>query len=132
MSCLYKFAISFKLLIVSSTTLLNIVLASILVFEENSCFKLTTWSSLNSIFSSSPIFHKSTSIVLIIRGLYKFENLESNQRGADLTLMLAGGWIESVYLMSYMVKDFEKDKNTAERIVDQKLALENLIEFSAM
>jgi len=73
------------------------------------------------------------SLVAISNDLYlsTFENLESNQRGADLTLMLAGGWIESVYLMSNMVKDFEKDKNTAERIVDQKLALENLIEFSA-
>jgi hypothetical protein len=73
------------------------------------------------------------SLVAISNDLYlsSFENLEVNQRGADLTLMLAGGWIESVYLMSSMVKDFEKDKNTAERIVDQKLALENLIECAA-
>jgi hypothetical protein len=71
------------------------------------------------------------SLVSISNDLYlsSFENLESNQRGGDLSLMLAGGWVESLYLMSNMVKDFDKDKATAERISDQKLSLDNLVEF---
>jgi hypothetical protein len=71
------------------------------------------------------------SLVSISNDLYlsSFENLENNQRGGDLSLMLAGGWIESLYLMSNMVKDFEKDKTTAENIGDQKLSLDNLVEF---
>lgn len=71
------------------------------------------------------------SLVAISNDLYlsSFENLENNQRGGDLSLMLAGGWVESLYLMSNMVKDFEKDKTTAENISDQKLALDNLVEF---
>jgi hypothetical protein len=71
------------------------------------------------------------SLVSISNDLYlsSFENLENNQRGGDLSLMLAGGWVESLYLMSGMVKDFEKDKATAERISDQKLSLDNLVEF---
>ena len=71
------------------------------------------------------------SLVAISNDLYlsSFENLENNQRGGDLSLMLAGGWVESLYLMSGMVKDFEKDKATAERIGDQKLSLDNLVEF---
>ncbi len=71
------------------------------------------------------------SLVSISNDLYlsTFENLENNQRGGDLSLMLAGGWVESLYLMSNMVKDFEKDKATAERISDQKLSLDNLVEF---
>ncbi len=71
------------------------------------------------------------SLVSISNDLYlsSFENLENNQRGGDLSLMLAGGWIESLYLTSNMVKDFEKDKTTAERISDQKLSLDNLVEF---
>ena len=71
------------------------------------------------------------SLVAISNDLYlsSFENLENNQRGGDLSLMLAGGWVESLYLMSGMVKDFEKDKATAERISDQKLSLDNLVEF---
>jgi hypothetical protein len=71
------------------------------------------------------------SLVAISSDLYltSFENLENGERGADLSLMLAGGWVESLYLMSTMVKDFEKDKATADRIADQKLSLDNLIEF---
>ncbi len=71
------------------------------------------------------------SLVAISNDLYlsSFENLENNQRGGDLSLMLAGGWVESLYLMSNMVKDFDKDKATAERISDQKLSLDNLVEF---
>lgn len=73
------------------------------------------------------------SLVSISNDLYlsTFENLENNQRGGDLSLMLAGGWVEGLYLMSNMVKDFEKDKGTAERIIDQKLSLDNLVEFMA-
>lgn len=71
------------------------------------------------------------SLVAISSDLYlsSFENLENNQRGGDLSLMLAGGWVESLFLMSNMVKDFEKDKGTAERIMDQSLSLDNLVEF---
>ncbi|CAN5138656.1 hypothetical protein BH09BAC5_BH09BAC5_08940 [soil metagenome] len=71
------------------------------------------------------------SLVSISNDLYlsSFENLENNERGGDLSLMLAGGWVESLFLMSNMVKDFEKDKGTAERISEQKLSLDNLVEF---
>ena len=71
------------------------------------------------------------SLVAISNDLYlsSFDNLVNNQRGGDLSLMLAGGWVESLYLMSNMVKDFEKEKPTVERIADQKLSLDNLIEF---
>ncbi len=74
------------------------------------------------------------SLISISNDLYlsSFENLENNQRGTDLSLMLAGGWVESLYLMSNMVKDFDKDQATAARIADQKLSLENLIEFMAI
>lgn len=71
------------------------------------------------------------SLVAISNDLYlsSFENLDANGRGADLSLMLAGGWVESLYLMSNMVTDVEKDKATAERIADQKASLDNLVEY---
>lgn len=74
------------------------------------------------------------SLISISNDLYlsSFENLENNQRGPDLSLMLAGGWAESLYLMSNLVKDFDKDQATAGRIADQKLSLENLIDFMAI
>lgn len=58
-----------------------------------------------------------------------FANMESNQRGSDLCLMLAGGWIESMYLMNTMVKDFDKDNKSVNRIAEQKYALDNLAEY---
>jgi hypothetical protein len=71
------------------------------------------------------------SLIAISSDLYltSFDDLNNSERGADLSLMLAGGWVESVYLMSNMVKDFDKDKATAENLADQKLSLGNLIEF---
>lgn len=71
------------------------------------------------------------SLIAISSDLYlsSFENLEQGDRGADLSLMLAGGWVETLYLMSSMVKDFEKDKQTAEHIAEQKISLDNLLEF---
>lgn len=58
-----------------------------------------------------------------------FANMESNQRGGDLSLMLAGGWIESMYLMNSMVKDFDKDAKAVSRIAEQQYALNNLSEY---
>jgi hypothetical protein len=74
------------------------------------------------------------SLIAISNDLYlsSFENLENNDRGPDLSLMLAGGWAESLYLMSNMVKNFDKDQAIAGRIADQKLSLANLIEFMAI
>ncbi|MCU0435760.1 MAG: hypothetical protein MUC87_20035 [Bacteroidia bacterium] len=73
------------------------------------------------------------SLVAISNDLYlsSFDNLDANGRGADLSLMLAGGWVEALYLMSSSVKDFDKDKAAAERIADQKHSLDNLVEYMA-
>lgn len=73
------------------------------------------------------------SLVAVGNDLYlaTFSNLEANERGPELSLMLAGGWIESMYLSCAMVKDFEKDKAAANKIAEQDLSLHNLIEFMA-
>lgn len=72
------------------------------------------------------------SLVAVGNDLYlaTFSNLESNERGPELSMMLAGGWIESMYLSCHMVKDFEKDKAAANKIAEQDASLANLIEFS--
>ena len=71
------------------------------------------------------------SLVAVGNDLYlsTFSNLESNERGPELAMMLAGGWIESMYLSCAMVKDFEKDKEAANKIAEQDLSLNNLIDF---
>jgi hypothetical protein len=71
------------------------------------------------------------SLIMVGNDLYlsTFNNLNENGRGTELSLMLAGGWVESVYLSCAMVKDFEKDKALANKIADQKFSLDNCIEF---
>ncbi|MGL4599655.1 MAG: hypothetical protein ACRCYO_19170 [Bacteroidia bacterium] len=71
------------------------------------------------------------SLVAISNDLYlsSFQNLEDNKRGTDLSLMLAGGWVESLFLMSNIVKDFDKDNKAAIRVAEQKLSLDNLVEY---
>lgn len=73
----------------------------------------------------------SDSLIAVSNDLYlsSFQNLEQNDRGADLCLMLAGGWVESLHLMNTMVKDFDKDKAVAVKVAEQKLSLSNLVEY---
>ncbi|TND05865.1 MAG: hypothetical protein FD123_3556 [Bacteroidetes bacterium] len=73
----------------------------------------------------------SDSLAAISNDLYysSFANLEKNERGADLSLMLAGGWTESLFLMTGLVKDFDKDNQAVIRIAEQKYSLDNLIEY---
>jgi len=71
------------------------------------------------------------SLVVITDDLYysSFETLEEGKQGNVLALVVAGGWLESVYIAINMVDKFQKDNPVVQRIADQKYTLENLIEF---
>ncbi|MCX8143942.1 MAG: hypothetical protein N3F62_06745 [Bacteroidia bacterium] len=71
------------------------------------------------------------SLVVITDDLYysSFETLEEGKQGKVLALVVAGGWLESVYIAINMVDKFQKDNPVIQRIADQKYTLENLIEF---
>lgn len=71
------------------------------------------------------------SLVVITDDLYysSFETLEEGKQGNVLALVVAGGWLESVYIAINMVDKFQKDNPVIQRIADQKYTLENLIEF---
>ena len=71
------------------------------------------------------------SLVVITDDLYysSFERLEEGKQGNVLALVVAGGWLESVYIAVNMVDKFQKDNPVIQRIADQKYTLENLIEF---
>jgi hypothetical protein len=71
------------------------------------------------------------SLVVITDDLYysSFERLEEGKQGNILALVVAGGWLESVYIAINMVDKFQKDNPVIQRIADQKYTLENLIEF---
>ena len=57
-----------------------------------------------------------------------FEALESSKQGPTLSLVVAGGWIESLFIATSLAK-FEAKSPVVERLADQKYTLDNLIEF---
>jgi len=57
-----------------------------------------------------------------------YSYLEENQRGAALSLMVIGGWIESLYIMSNS-GEFVEGSEFAKRLADQRLTMENLMNF---
>ncbi len=57
-----------------------------------------------------------------------FEVLENSKQGPTLSLVVAGGWIESLYIATNLGK-YEEKSAIVERLADQKYTLDNLIEF---
>lgn len=57
-----------------------------------------------------------------------FSALEDGQQGPTLALVVAGGWLESIYIAVNLSK-YEANSPVIERLADQKYTLENLIEF---
>jgi hypothetical protein len=70
------------------------------------------------------------SLAVITDDVYfsSFEALENSKQGPTLALVVAGGWIESIYIATNLVK-YEEKSPVIERLADQKYTLENLIEF---
>ncbi|MGV3630790.1 MAG: hypothetical protein ACO1O6_06275 [Bacteroidota bacterium] len=58
-----------------------------------------------------------------------FQKLVDIEKGNELSLMLAGGWIESMHLILGTSKGFSKSPQIDQILVDQKLVAENLIDF---
>jgi hypothetical protein len=71
------------------------------------------------------------SLATISNDLYftTFDHLESNERGNTLALVMAGGWIESIYMVTSMEPNFKKDSPLVTRVAEQKFTLDNLIDF---
>lgn len=70
------------------------------------------------------------SLAVITDDVYfsSFETLEGSRQGPTLALVVAGGWLESMYIATHLAK-FEEKSPVIERLADQKYTLENLIEF---
>lgn len=71
------------------------------------------------------------SLSVITDDLYfsSFEALESSKQGSTLSLVVAGGWIESLYIAISLSPKFDAKSQVVERLADQKYTLDNLIEF---
>lgn len=70
------------------------------------------------------------SLAVITDDVYfsSFEALEDSKQGPTLALVVAGGWIESIFIATNLAK-YEANSPVIERLADQKYTLENLIEF---
>jgi len=70
------------------------------------------------------------SLAVITDDVYfsSFEALEDSKQGPTLALVVAGGWLESIFIAINLAK-FEPNSPIIERLADQKYTLENLLEF---
>jgi len=70
------------------------------------------------------------SLAVITDDVYfsSFEALEDSKQGPTLALVVAGGWLESLFIATQLSK-YEANSPVIERLADQKYTLENLIEF---
>lgn len=57
--------------------------------------------------------------------------LEENGKGKELSLIMGAGYLESLYIICNLVDSYSADNPIIEKIGDQKLVLENLMEFLA-
>ncbi len=55
--------------------------------------------------------------------------LEENKKGQELSLIIIGGYIESLYIITNLVTEYSDDNPIIEKIGDQNLVLENIIDF---
>lgn len=58
-----------------------------------------------------------------------FQRLIEIDKGSELSLMLVGGWVESMHLMLGSSKGMAKSPELNQTIADQKIVAENLVEF---
>jgi len=55
--------------------------------------------------------------------------LEQNEMQGKLALMSLGGWVESLYITTNAISEFEEGSPAAQRIADQKITFGNLYTF---
>ena len=55
--------------------------------------------------------------------------LEENEKGVELSLIMAGGYIESLFIVSNLVTEYKDGDPIVNKIGDQRVVLENLIDF---
>lgn len=74
---------------------------------------------------------KSDSLTDISNTLYfsAIAELEKSDKASTLALVIVGGWIESMNLVTNMVKKFKADNPAIDRIAEQKYTLDNLLGY---
>ncbi len=55
--------------------------------------------------------------------------LEEGEKGSTLAIIATGGFIESIYILTNMVSEFDSSNPMVQRIADQKLVMENVLDY---
>ncbi len=55
--------------------------------------------------------------------------LESSNRTKTLALIVTGGWIESIYVVTNLIDNFDPNSDAVQLLADQKLVIENLMSY---
>lgn len=73
----------------------------------------------------------SDSLFIISNETYfdSYQYLEENNKGNELALIISGGFIESLYIITNLAGDYSADNPIIEKIGGQKVVLENIIDF---
>lgn len=69
------------------------------------------------------------SLLLIITDVYANADiyLKENERSGTAALIIAGGWIEALYISTNIINEEDLNAEIVERIAEQKFSVENLI-----
>jgi len=75
------------------------------------------------------IFENADTLINVTNATYYqiVNYLQKNDRNQTLSLLTAGGWIETLYIVTHLVPDYDDNSKTIQHIADQKLTFENLM-----
>ncbi|MCK5536567.1 MAG: hypothetical protein KAI79_07055 [Bacteroidales bacterium] len=75
------------------------------------------------------IFENADTLVNVTNATYYqiVNYLQKSDRNQTLSLLTAGGWIETLYVVIHIIPEYDENSATVQHIADQKLTFENLM-----
>ncbi|MEX2596048.1 MAG: hypothetical protein WEC59_03885 [Salibacteraceae bacterium] len=58
--------------------------------------------------------------------------LEQNEKGSTLAIIAAGGFVESIYILTSLIGEYQEDSEVITKLADEKVVMENVIDYLKM
>ena len=58
--------------------------------------------------------------------------MEENEKGSTLAIIAAGGFVESIYILTNLVGEYSEGSDVIQRLADEKLVMENITDYLSM
>jgi len=58
--------------------------------------------------------------------------LEENEKGSTLAIIATGGFVESIYILTSLIGDYQDGSEVIARLADEKIVMENVIDYLGM